>query len=126
MIKHLLCMCVAVFLFTGCGEAQENKQFFETLYDVPIMEGLEEVPDMGLSFDKVGGRIAEAGAQTSILSDREILSFYKTALEQMGWSQAEGQYDPYIFTREGEKLSIFLTKSDSSTQIRFLLGPYEA
>ena len=115
---------ISAFLMLSISSLQaQDQQFFETLYDVPVMQGLEEVPDMALSFDKVGGRIAEAGAVTAILSDREVMSFYRASLEQMGWQQKEGVYDPYVFTRENEKLSIFLDKSDSSLVVRFLLEP---
>lgn len=121
-------ICVAILLVVmGVGGVQaQDGQFFETLYDVPVMEGIEEIPEMALSFDKVGGRIAEAGAIMSDLSDREVISFYNTSLAQMGWQRKQSSYAPYIFTREGEKLSIFIDKSKASPVIRFLLQPVSA
>jgi hypothetical protein len=126
-MRHLLIyITVLLVVAVGSAVAQPQPQFFETLYDVPIMKGMEELPEMALNFDKVGGRIAEAGAIAPDLSDREIMSFYKTALEQMGWQQIPLNFAPYKFTREGEELSIFLEKSDTSILVRFLLQPQGA
>ena len=98
--------------------AQES-QFFETLYDIPVMAGLEEVPELALSFDKPDGRISQAGAYASDLTKNDILSFYNKSLEQMGWhSIAAGQY-----RREREKLEIFIEKSGGLNLVRFLLQP---
>ena len=118
---------VYFFLVIGVsGTYAQNSQFFETLYDVPIMAGMEEIPEMALSFDKVNGRIAEAGAIADGLSDQAIISFYKQSLSQMGWKIQGGVKAPYIFIRESEKLSIFIDKSGTSPIIRFLLQPVEA
>lgn len=122
MNRILLYVCMLTICLSS-GAAAKDQHFFETLYDIPVKQGLDEVEDMALSFDKAGGRIAEAGASTDVLSDREVISFYKTALEQMGWRQVEGTFDPYQFTRENERLSIFITKSGVSTVYRFLLEP---
>lgn len=124
--RTYLYICMLIFCLSSDLKAQDSnpdQHFFETLYDIPVMQGLDELEDMALSFDKAGGRIAEAGASTDVLSDREVISFYKTALEQMGWRRVEGTYDPYQFTREDEHLSIFITKSGASTVYRFLLEP---
>jgi hypothetical protein len=118
---------VAILVVMGAGSSYaQDGQFFETLYDIPVMAGLEEIPEMALSFDKVGGRIAEAGAVMPDLSDREVISFYNISLEQMGWQRKQSSYDPYVFIRESEKLSIFIDKSKNLSVIRFLLQPIEA
>ena len=100
-------------------------QFFETLYDVPVMDGLTEVPEMALSFDKPNGRIAEAAATSLSLSEDAIINFYKTSLFQMGWQFKEQALNHYIYHRESEELIIYVEKSDSSLLIRFLLQPQE-
>ena len=118
-----ICMCSLLLIMGAGGVQAKDGQFFETLYDIPVMEGIEEIPEMALSFDKVGGRIAEAGAIASELTESEIITFYKASLEQMGWMAHTFNQSPYIFTREGEKLSIFIDKSKASPVIRFLLQP---
>lgn len=122
MIKAFLYISALILCLSSEVKAQ-NSHFFNTLYDIPVMKGLKEIDNMALSFDKAGGRIAEAGAMTRTLSVREVMAFYKVALEQMGWAQVEGTYDPYQFTREDERLSIFITKSGTSSVYRFLLEP---
>ncbi len=94
--------------------------FFETLYDVPVMAGLEEIAEAALSFDKADGRIAQASAFSENLGKEAILIFYNKTLEQMGWQVlGEGKY-----VREGEKLEIFVEKSKGSYIARFSLQPY--
>lgn len=97
--------------------------FFESLYDIPVMPGLQEVPELAVSFDKPGGRIAEAGAEAGDLEEPEILGFYDKTLGQMGWQKkAEGSYQ-----REGEQLEIIIEKKAEKTAVsrlvRFSLNP---
>lgn len=100
------------------SKAGETK-FFETLYDVPIMPGLQEIPEMSLSFDKPDGRISQAAAMSPVLEDKAILSFYRVSLPQMGWHIIA----PASFTREGEKLEINIEKSGQMRLVRFSLSP---
>lgn len=113
----------AFFLILLAPFSARASEFFETLYDVPVMEGMREVPDMAMSFDKPNGRIAEAGALIDGLSEAKIVEFYVIGLYQMGWVRIEAGTAPYKFTREGEELSIYIDKSDTSPIIRFLLQP---
>ena len=94
-------------------------QFFETLYDVPVMEGLQEIPEMALSFDLPDGRIAEAGALASNTPQKDIMAFYDVSLFQMGWEEKAAN----IYVREGQKLSISYEKSGSSLIVTFRLRP---
>lgn len=106
-------------LFPHQGAAQEPL-FFESLYDVPVMAGLEEVPEAGLNFDKVEGRIAHASAIAKNTSEADILSFYSQVLPQMGWYKKGAD----VFVREGEKLNIYFDKSIAYTNVQFSLQPY--
>jgi hypothetical protein len=93
--------------------------FFNTLYDVPVMPGLSEVPDMALSFDKPAGRIAQAGAIVGELSEESIYSFYEQSLKQLGWQAQQGN----IYVRDGEKLEISIRKTGQSAVVQFMLRP---
>jgi hypothetical protein len=90
--------------------------FFETLYDVPIMEGLTEIPDMAMTFDKPNGRISQAGAVMEDVSQARVQDFYDKVLVQLGWKPA-GE-NTYI--REGEQL---LISYDAGKTVKFLLKP---
>lgn len=124
MKYFILYICVSLLLLCCLNitavKAQETA-FFETLYDIPIMSGLEEMSDMALSFDQPAGRISEAVAiLVENIEETVILDFYSLSLEQMGWRKlSQG-----VFVREGEKLVISFEKSEASHLIRFLLQPY--
>ena len=83
------------------------------------MDGLTEVPQMAMSFDKPNGRIAEAGAVTKEKSAREINAFYMQTLKALGWTKrTEG-----IFVREKEELHISIDDNYALTVVRFSLQP---
>lgn len=96
-------------------------QFFETLYDVPVMKGLQEIPERALSFDLPDGRIAEAAALAQNTPEKDIMAFYDVSLFQMGWQEKAAN----IYVREGEELSISYDKSGSSLVVTFRLKPAE-
>ena len=119
-------------LFSGfclfAGFAQAEDLFFDSLYDVPVMEGLSEIPDQSFSFDKPDGRISQAAAVVASGTPKSaVFGFYDTALGQMGWEKQEQG----IYTREGEKLTLSADeippksqeKQGASLIIRFLLEP---
>ncbi len=109
-------MCVA--WSTSYARAAEIV-FFESLYDVPVMVGLSEVKDQSVSFDKAEGRIAYAAAIGDDIDETSVLSFYSTALQQLGWHKIS----PHLFQREQEKLEISLGKSNASELIMFSINP---
>ncbi len=113
MMKYFILITLILLPFSG--KAQQSA-FFETLYDVPVMDGIVEIPDMALTFDKPNGRIAQAGAQTGKHSNAEIQGFYAQILPQLGWRKVgEGHY-----TREGESLVISFERAKT---VKFLLKP---
>lgn len=129
MIRFFLYISVGVFFAASLAQAQEayqEQRFFETLYDVPVMQGLEEVPEMALSFDKPNGRIAEAGGIVRNVSAQAVMSFYKESLLQMGWTLDQATENNAVYMRKKEKLSVYLDKSEASLVVRFTLEPVEA
>lgn len=102
----------------GASRAQ-NAAFFETLYDIPIMSGLTEVPDMALSFDSPEGHIAQAAAIGNGASPHAILSFYDHILPDFGWTVlGAGQY-----IRESETLEIRAEPLPNGVLIHLSLSP---
>ena len=105
------------------AQAQEPR-FFESLYDVPIMPNMVELPDMAVSFDKPHGRIAYAGAQTTqSLSPEGVLAFYDRALPQMGWTVLKIAQNMREYRRKEEDLRLFFVRSDGAELLQFMLFP---
>lgn len=98
--------------------------FFETLYDVPVLLDLQELTEQRMTFDKPSGRIASTEAISSF-PENEILKAYQAALPQMGWKKIGS----HKFIREKEVLSISIAKSTSSARqgsiVEFSLRPAE-
>ncbi len=94
--------------------------FFTGSDGVPIVPGMEEMPDLGIVFDKPEGRIVE-GFASGYLDQADIRSFYGRALPQLGWSVfGEG-----LFQREGEVLKIEILDGveNSRSILRIILAP---
>jgi hypothetical protein len=105
-IYYMVCMVGMLLCCFKAGAVQAQERFFETLYDVPIMSGLVEMPEQGLNFDTPGGRIAEAAAAplSGAKPNKAVIEdFYAQTLPQMGWKKQAGG----MYVREDEKLRIF-------------------
>lgn len=97
----------------------QSSGFFEALYDVPVMKGLQEVPAETMLFDKPDGRIATVVAASSSLKTQDILQFYGQTLPQMGWKKTkENQY-----VRDGEQLLMEIVPGHPVLAVRFTLSP---
>jgi hypothetical protein len=93
--------------------------YFEALYDVPVMPGLEELPDQSMLFDKPDGRIATVVAGSSSLSPEKVRQFYSETLPQMGWKKTkENQY-----VRGKDRLELSIERKKTVTLVRFSLSP---
>jgi hypothetical protein len=110
LVLGLLCMPASVHA--------ETTAFFRSMNDIPIMPGLNEIANDDIVFDKPEGRIAEATATTA-RSRNAVLSFYNSALPQLGWDRA----DAGIFTRAGETLNIVVEESADGRLVRILISP---
>lgn len=118
-MKTLYIVILICALSIGFKSYAAESMFFETLYDVPIMPGLEEVPEMAMSFDKPDGRISQAAAIARQIEERDIIAFYAESLSQMGWQQKTADH----YVRDGEELEISIEKTDTSQMVHFLLKP---
>ncbi len=99
--------------------AAATPRFFESLYDVPIMPGIEEFRDQAVLFDKPDGRIASVTAGSLTLAKEEVQTFYNDTLAQMGWKKtAENQY-----VRGKDRLEMTLERKGDMTFVRFTLSP---
>ena len=111
-------LIVALCLWAAPAMA-EKARFFEALYDVPVMPGLEELPDQAMLFDKPDGRIASVVAASRTLDEGAVTRFYDETLVQMGWKkEAQNQY-----VRGADRLSMDVVKRPPLTLVHFTLEP---
>lgn len=98
--------------------AEEPPGFFGELDDLPLMEGLQEMPEASMAFDKPGGRIGEVYAEGAVPAE-EVRSFYADTLPQLGWRPVgENRYQ-----RDGERLVLDVSETAGTTTLRISLSP---
>lgn len=118
---------VALALAFGLGAAvpapaparsAEPAAYVAEIADLPLMAGLDEVPEAGVSFDKPSGRIVEAFAHGAVAAAR-VRRFYRETLPQLGWSRTGRD----TFAREDESLEIDYLGRDGDLTVRYTLQP---
>lgn len=100
-------------------EAGGAPAFFEALYDVPVMPGLEELKDQAMLFDKPDGRIASVTAVSETKSQGDVSRFYAETMPALGWKNInKNQY-----VRKKDLLTIELSTKSPYTVAKFTLSP---
>lgn len=84
---------------------QAKAAFIEGLEDVPVMEGLKQIPSDSLSFGNEESRLVEA-MLTSTKVGFKVENFYKSTLPQLGWTYQGKRDNTLVFEREGEVIEI--------------------
>lgn len=84
--------------------------FLSAIDDMPLADGVVELPDGALVFDKPEGRIVQVTAlREGASTPARIRAFYLDTLPNLGWRH-DGQASGHLtFTRKGEILRITLT-----------------
>ena len=114
----LLCLATVPAVAQGSAGDSPGNAYVAGIPDLPLMPGLQELPESGLVFDKPGGRIVEAFAQGS-MTPQSVLAFYDQTLPQLGWQREKlGAY-----LREGERLELDLGQDARGTTVHFRLFP---
>ena len=98
--------------------AEDPAAYVAGIEDLPLMVGLEEVEDAGVTFDKPGGRIVEAYAHGAV-GRAAVRGFYADTLPQLGWHRS----GPDRFRRENEVLELGYLGEDGDLTVRFSLQP---
>ena len=77
-MRYIFLLITAVLLFPTSGicssvenNSSETESFFVGFEDMPLMSGLTQIIDAGVVFDAPQGKIAEAYAQGSSISEKE-------------------------------------------------------
>lgn len=106
------------FLILLSVPAVAQERYFEALYDIPVMPGMEEVPGEAVLFDAAEGRIAStlAGIRGQ---EGPVSAFYDRSLAAMGW-QKTGQNQ---YVRDGALLSLDFSPKPPVLYVRFTLSP---
>ena len=113
---HLLVF--ALINFSSVALVWSSEKFITGFSDLPIMPGMQELPDTHISFNTASGRIVEAFTKTE-QNVEKILSFYKNVLPQLGWRVENDT----IFVRDTEILILDLRKDRDSVIVQFSLKP---
>lgn len=112
-----------VFLFFGFSGgaigADAPLRFLSVIPDIPVMEGLREMEEQAIVFDKAEGRIVEASASLEQQSRAEVLEYYAHVLPQLGWERLSADR----YKREEEILNITFESLDGDDYVRFSIAP---
>ena len=98
--------------------AQGNGAYVAGIPDLPLMPGLQSLPDSGVVFDKPGGRIVEAFAEGEV-TPQAVHGFYDRTLPQLGWQRAAAG----AYLRDGESLSLEVDREAGGVTVHFRLSP---
>lgn len=108
--------CFALFLLFAGAE------FFSGT-DLPLMPGFEERAESGVVFDKPSGRIVQVVAFGQE-PPAAVRAFYSETLAELGWRHDGGTAEDALkMRREGETLSLDLSRSDGQTVISIVIRP---
>lgn len=103
----------------GLVHAEETTRFFSSLPDMPLMEGLTELEDQTIIFDKPEGRIVESVALMDHQSPGDVLQYYKDTLPQLGWARIGDQ----VYKREQEFLTLTAEAGQGGHFLRLRIAP---
>lgn len=121
IMKNIILLIAFSIIGLSARPSGAQEQFFTSLYDVPIMEGLIEVPEMSLSYDKMDGRISSASATFDKQEVLAVHQYYARVLPEFGWKKLNKN----SYLREGERLSLSSEWLDEAWLVTFSLEPYE-
>ena len=121
ILKYSLPFFMTLVLMTVLPSlARAETKFFESLPDVPIMKGLEELSEFDISYDKPQGRITESlAAMGDNISDSEVISFYAATLPQLGWKRINDT----AYERGNEHLEFKIDSERGHKFLRVMVRP---
>jgi hypothetical protein len=100
-MKQFFAMIAVLLAFSVPSWAAESR-FFAAMGDIPLMQGLTEMPDESTLFDTAEGRVADLSARIGQGNAANVRAFYDATLPQMGWMKiGEG-----AFSRDDERLGL--------------------
>ncbi len=115
---YMSLLVMAVVSFGGAAMA-EVSQFFNTVQDLPLMQGLSEIEEEGLQFDKPEGRVTEAVALIDSVGAASVLAYYNASLPQFGWARIAEN----TFVRHDEKLTLNVEANEGHEFLKVRIIP---
>lgn len=104
----VMAFVVAVAAMLAGPVRAEN--FLSAADDIPLIDGLREVPDGVLVFDKPQGRIVQLTAlRDSRLAVADIRDFYRRSLPNLGWTKMDETENLLTFESPAEILRLTFT-----------------
>lgn len=104
----------SVFSLSGlCAEPA----FVAGMQDVPLMEGLQALPEELFIYDTLNEHVILSSATASAEHKTQIQAFYKETLPELGWTETAAER----WSRDGEKLSIDFDLNGTDLFIQFTL-----
>lgn len=116
--KTIFLLVFVLINVSSAGLVWSTEKFVTGFLDLPLMPGMQELPDANISFDTASGRIVEAFAKTE-QNIEKILFFYNNVLPQFGWRVENDT----TFVRDAEKLTLDFRKDKVSVIVQFSLEP---
>lgn len=114
MNKYMKYLLAFLFLSATTSPLMAAK-FIDGLEDVPVMEGLQQVPYDNISFGNEESRLVEAILTGKNVRMSKIETFYKETLPQMGWKFEGKKKGHLLFYRDRESLEIVRESKDPLT-----------
>ena len=123
MQKQLMRICLALGLIF-CAPIAAARSYLSSIGDVPLAEGLQELPDAGFVFDKPQGRIVQLTAsQKAGVTQQALMAFYQNSLPNLGWQARESDSNMLTFFRRGEILRLTFTADLVIFDLTPMAGP---
>ncbi len=94
-------------------------RFFSAFEDVPLMDGMVELPDHITTYDKPQGRIIESVALMNDSAPDKVRYFYRMTLPQMGW----GVVSDTRYFRKDEYLDLSFEVLDGMNVVKVMIRP---
>lgn len=106
MMKNILYFGLAICFLTVFPVETRAATFIEGLEDVPVMDGLKQVPNDSITFGNEESRFVEAILIGENFNFSKVEKFYKDTLPQMGWTFQGKKKNVLTFFRDRESIEI--------------------
>ncbi len=118
-VSVLYIVCCAGLLWSMEAKGADSGDFFNTMPDVPLMQGLVEIPEQAVVFDKPDGRIIESYAALDGRTSAQVMAYYEAVLPQFGWRRVRKGH----FERPAEGLVLEFQEIEGQDILRVMLYP---
>jgi len=115
----LLIMAAGMLGFASVSAAAQDARFFSSLPDIPLMPGMEEIPDYTVAYDKAVGRFIESVARIDDASTAQVHHYYESSLPHLGWEKVSDQ----TFMREDEVLQYRIETLEDARYLKITVEP---